>query len=368
MAIPSVVRHVSAPCRSSAPVPGGPDQPIRYVWGVVVATQDSSDFEPRTSATEWDHHRVGNSDVERLEQQTRALRAADHQSGGGSCLNDLLRLVDQVQPMLTALSTEITQEQLHVAVADLHNLAGWVCFDIGRSSLARVHFAQALALAAHAHHNGLTANIFYRLGRICLHHEDPANALRYFQLGLRTTTGAGGECAASILTVNQAWAHAAMGNAVATLTSLQEGQELFAQADSARVPGWESFFTQVDLQAMTGVVHTELARSVAARHAHIAIPALTQAIGDYGNGMARSRTFCFIALATSHLIVGDRAAGVHAALKALAHAENLTSMRVRDRMRPLYLAARRHPAHAEVRELAVRLARKSNHRTTTSDC
>ncbi|TCO45924.1 tetratricopeptide repeat protein [Actinocrispum wychmicini] len=331
-----------------------------------MTTTDSSDFLPRISAEEWAHHRVGRSDVERLEQQTRALRAVDYQSGGGSCLNDLLRLVDRVQPMLTALSTETTQEQLHVAVADLYNLTGWACFDVGRTSRARVHFAQALALAAHARHNGLTANIFYRLGRICLHHKDPAEASQYFQLGLRTTTEAGDERAASILTVNQAWAHAAMGHDVAALRLLQEGQELLARAGSGQVPGWESFFTQADFQAMTGVVHTELARCVAARHAHIAIPALTEAIGGYGNDMARSRTFCFIALAMSHLIVGDRAPGVHAGLKALACAENLTSTRVRDRMRPLHQVARRHSAHAGVRELVVRLAQKTGHTTTTS--
>lgn len=332
-----------------------------------MASPDSSDSEPRTSAGEWAHHRVGRPDVERLEQQTRVLRAVDHQAGGGSCLNDLLRLIDRVQPMLTALSTEIVQEQLRVAVADLYNLAGWACFDVGRSSLARVHFSQALALAAHARHNGLTANIFYRLGRICLHHEDPAEALRYFQLGLRTTTGAGGERAASILTVNQAWAHAAMGNDVAAVRLLQEGQELLAQAGSVQVPGWESFFTQIDLQAMTGVVHTELARGVATRHAHIAIPALTEAIGGYGNDMARSRTFCFIALAMSHLLVGDRAPGIQAGLKALACAENLTSTRVHDRMRLLHQVARRYSAHAGVRELAVRLAQKTADTTTTSN-
>nr|WP_157528979.1 hypothetical protein [Kibdelosporangium sp. MJ126-NF4]CTQ95429.1 Putative regulatory protein [Kibdelosporangium sp. MJ126-NF4] len=321
-------------------------------------TPNSSDFEPRTSAGAWGYRRVGRSDVDRLEQLTRALRATDHQSGGGSCLSDLLSLIDRVQPMLTATSTELTREQVRVAVADLHNLAGWACFDIGRPSRGRAHLTQALALAAHARHTSLTANIFYRLGRICLHHKEPAEALYYFQLGLRTTTGANSERAASILTVNQAWAQATMGNHTAALRLLQEGQELLAKAESTLVPGWESFFNQIDLQAMTGVVHTELARGVAARHAQTAIPALTEAIDGYGDDMARSRAFCYIALATSHLLVGDRAPGVHAGLKALSCAENLTSIRVRDRIHPLHQVARRNSAHTCVRELTVRLAKE----------
>ncbi|MFC0114064.1 tetratricopeptide repeat protein [Kibdelosporangium aridum] len=324
---------------------------------------DSSVFQPRTSSRGWSHHRVGKSDVEWLEQQTRALRAADHQSGGGACLSNLLKLIDRVQPMLGAASTEVAQEQLHVAVADLYNLAGWACFDIGRSSRARAYFAQALALAAYARHNGLTANIFYRLGRICLHHKDPAEALHHFQLGLRATTGDNGERAASILTANQAWAHAAMGNDTAALRLLHESQELLALADPTHVPGWESFFTQIDLQATAGVVHTELARGVAARYAHIAIPALTEAISGYGDDMPRSRTFCFVALATCHLLVGDRAAGVHADLKALSCAENLTSTRIRDRMHPLHQVARRNSTHTCVRELTVLLAKKISQTT-----
>jgi tetratricopeptide (TPR) repeat protein len=326
-----------------------------------MATPDPSDVEPPTSTAEWARHRVGRSDVEWLEHQTSALRMVDRQSGGGSCLDDLLRLIDRVQPMLTTASTAVTQEQLHVALADLYNLAGWVCFDVGRSSRARVYFAQALALAAHARHNSLTANIFYRLGRICLHHRDPAEAMHYFQVGLRTTTGENGERAASILTVNQAWAQAAMGNDAAALRLLQEGQELLARAELAHVPGWESFFTQIDLQAMSGVIHTELARGVAARYAYIAIPSLTEAIDGYGDDMARSRAFCLIALATSHLLVGDRAPGIRAGLEALSCVEQLASARVHDRMRPLHQIARRSSANAGVRDLTVRLAQQIAH-------
>ncbi|MFC0107742.1 hypothetical protein [Kibdelosporangium aridum] len=328
-----------------------------------MATPDSSAYEASTSTGARDHYRVGKSDVQWLEQQTRTLRATDHQSGGGVCVSSLLRLIDQVQPMLSATSTDLVEEQLRVAVADLYNLAGWACFDIGRASRARVYFAQALALAAHARHNGLTANVFYRLGRICLHHKDPAEALHYFQLGLRTTIGDNDQRAASILTVNQAWAHAAMGTDTAALRQLQERQELLARAESNQVPGWESFFTQIDLRATSGVVHTELARGVAARYAHIAIPALTEAIGGYGDDMARSRAFCFIALATSHLLVGDHAPGVHAGLQALSCAENLTSVRVRDRMHPLHQVARRNSAHTCVRELTVLLAKKISQTT-----
>jgi hypothetical protein len=83
---------------------------------------------------------------------------------------------------------------------------------------------------------------------------------------------------------------------------------------------------------------------------------LTEATDSYGNDQARSRTFSMIQLAMSHLIHGDVDRGVDIGFRALASAENLTSVRVRDRMRPLKTDAERHDNHSGAQELAARIA------------
>jgi hypothetical protein len=87
---------------------------------------------------------------------------------------------------------------------------------------------------------------------------------------------------------------------------------------------------------MIGTVHTELGDT------RQAIPALMSAIERFGPAMARSRTFCLIALALCHFLDGDLDQGQAVGIEAVGAAEGLRSERVWDRMRPLVQAAASH--------------------------
>jgi len=299
---------------------------------------------------------IGLADVERLEADTHALRMLDYRQGGGDCLAAVRARIGDGRLMLDASAAEYVQRRLHVAMSDLHNLAGWVCFDIGQTGSARVHFAQALVLAGRGRHNGLVANISYRLGRVCLHHERLDEALEYFELGLLTAAGPGDEIAAGILSTNSAWTHARRGDADQALSELDRGRSHFEAADHTDVPTWARFFTETDLSAMTGAIHTDLALTVNPNHTRNAIPLLTEAVDGYGDDMARSRTFSLILLSINHLIDRELDHGVAIGFRALASAEQLASARVRDRIRPLGIHAKHHYSHAGARELAARIA------------
>lgn len=298
---------------------------------------------------------LGVSDVEMIEKRTRSLRSMDHRLGGGSCLDGALTLVHRMR-RLPGKPIGDGRERLHVAVADLHNLVGWVSFDVGLALQAHRYFSQALALAGRGGDDRLIADIFYRLGRMQLHQDNPVEALDYFQAGMHATDAAGHELAASILSMNQAWAHAVMGAEDQACDLIDRSRAQFATAPESDRPSWSSFFTRTDMLAMTGTVHSELAHRVDPEHARIAIPMLTEAVDDYGDDMARSRTFSLILLAMSHLVDGNVDHGVDVGFRALAAAENLTSVRVRDRMRPLKADAERHDTHSGARELAARIA------------
>jgi hypothetical protein len=299
---------------------------------------------------------IGSSDVERLEADTRALRVLDHRHGGDACLGAVHSRIGDGRLMLDASAAEGVQRRLHVAMGDLHNLAGWVCFDVGLVGGARVHFARALVLAGRGRHNGLIADVSYRLGHMCLHHGARDEALDYFELGLLAAAGPGDEIAASILSINSAWAHARRGDGVRAVADLRRGRDLFAAADRTDVPSWAAFFTENDLSAMIGAVHTDLAQTVNHSHTRVAVPLLTGAIDGYGDGMARSRAFSLILLSINHLLDRNLDHGVALGFRALASAQSLASARIRDRMRPLGEQAGLHRSHAGSRELAARIA------------
>lgn len=300
--------------------------------------------------------RISLSDVERLEAETDALRLMDYRLGGDACRGAVRTRIEDGRLMLDASAAEYVQRRLHVALGDLYNLAGWVCFDVGLAGSARVHFAQALTLAGWGRSNSLVANICYRLGRVCLHHGSLDEALDYFELGLLATAGPDGEIAASILSVNSAWTRARKGDGAQALAELDRGRSHFAAADHTAAPSWARFFTETDLSAVTGAIHTDLALTTNPHHTRNAIPLLTEAVGDYGDDMARSRAFSLILLSINHLLDRDLDQGVAVGLRALASAEQLASARVRDRIRPLGEHAEQHRSHAGARELATRIA------------
>lgn len=298
---------------------------------------------------------IGHADVTRLEQDTRALREQDYRHGGEPCLDRVRLRIRENLPMLAEPASEEVRRRLHVAVADLRNLAGWVCFDAGLVSHAQNHFAHALALAGIARDDGLIANLCYRLGRVYLHHGHVDEASRYFDLGQLAASRSGDRLAASILTVNSAWAYAKKGAEHDALTLLDRGHEQFGAADGATVAGWAKFFTDGDLSALAGAVHTDLAVTVGRHHSRTAIPLLTTAINGYGEDMVRSRIFSLIHLSTSQVIEGEVEVGVGTGLRALVSAGAIGSARVRDRLRPLALQVRRLTAHAGALDLAERI-------------
>ena len=283
---------------------------------------DPAYFPPPHSA------RIGMSDVEQLESQTHSLRSVDYQYGGGACRDAVVVRIYWAQQLLVAEATDAVRARLLSAVADLHNLAGWTSFDSGQVGAAYHHFDRALDFARHD--EDLTTNIVYRRGRVHLHHGAPGDALAYFQRGARAPL------AASIMHSNEAWAYARQGRTAEALRAMGKAQDAFACADLSHVPDWARFHDETDLTAMIGTIYAELGDT---RHA---IPALTSAIERFGPGMARSWTFCLIALASCHFLDGDDDQGQAVGMQALSSAEGLRSERVWDRMRPMLQVAASH--------------------------
>ncbi|MGQ0717478.1 MAG: tetratricopeptide repeat protein [Pseudonocardiales bacterium] len=296
------------------------------------------------------------TDVARIEDANRAFRALDYQYGGGACHDAVLGYLPSGLRMLGTYATSPITDRLCVAVADLHNLAGWTSFDTGRVRVAHTHFGDALELAKEGHNDALVANIRYRMGRVHLHHNAPDKALTELQLGQVAAQAAGSPLAVAILCANQAWAYAKMGLDDEALALLGRSMNAFARADLAEAPGWAEFFTETDMSAMAGTVYTELALTVSPTYTRSAIPALSTAINGYGQDMTRSRSFNLIMLATNHLLENDIDHAATAGAKAVAVAERVKTARTKDRLRPLKREADKRRNNAAACALSERIA------------
>ncbi len=309
--------------------------------------------------------RVGNRDVEALKTQTKALRAVDYQCGGGMCRDAVVVRIHRGHRMLAMSISEPVRARLFSALADLHNLAAWTCFDSGHAGAAQHHLDVALELATAAEDADLTANIHYRRGRIHLHYGATDEALTQFELGRLAARRAGSKLAASILSANQGWAYAKKGDVNLAVGLMDRAGEEFAEKDEGEPPDWARFFTEIDVSAMAGSVHTDLALHKGGRHIGLAISALADAVRGYGPEMARSRSLCLAMLATDHVLDGDGDQALAVGVQAIEGAETLESVRTKDRLRPLVQEAAKHPDDPDCRTLSEAVASFVTGRTRT---
>jgi hypothetical protein len=142
-----------------------------------------------------------------------------------------------------------------------------------------------------------------------------------------------------------------MGDDVQAKKLLGRSRDELARANLNEAPDWARFYNDTDMYAMIGTVHHELS-AFDARHAAIAIPALSQALARYDDSMARSEALTLTMLATSHLRQGDVENGVLVGRKALMLASGVKSKRVTDRLQPLQIEAARRSTSADSRELS----------------
>ncbi|HUQ59194.1 tetratricopeptide repeat protein [Lentzea sp.] len=286
---------------------------------------------------------------------TSALRALDYEYGGGACRDACLALLDWANPLLDAGSSGQVVHRLQVAIADLHNLAGWVSFDMGLLESAHRHFGRAMDLARASGNSALEANIHYRMGRVHLHYELPEDALASFRRGLPIAQASGSTLAVSILHANEAWALAKMGAERQALRQFARAQDEFDRAETEDAPPWARFFDLADLVSIGGMVHTELARTCDVKYARTAIPLLTRAISSGGEDASRSQSFRLAALAVNYLVQNEPECAREVGERAIAVSGPIRSARTRDRMRPLKQEADKLRGNEAAAELSSRL-------------
>ncbi|WP_439664175.1 hypothetical protein ACSHWB_23640 [Lentzea sp. HUAS TT2] len=292
-----------------------------------------------------------------VETLTSALRALDREYGGGACRDACVALLGWANPLLGGGSDGQVLHRLQVAIADLHNLAGWASFDMGLLESAHLHFGRAMGLARASGNSALEANIHYRMGRVHLHYELAEDALASFQHGLPIAQASGSTLAVSILHANEAWALAKMGAERQALRQFARAEDEFGRAAGEDAPPWAQFFDLADLVSIGGMVHTELARTCDVKYARSAIPLLTRAISAGGEDASRSQSFRLAALAMNYLVQNETERAREVGEQAIALSGPIRSARTRDRMRPLKQEAERLRGNEAADDLASRLGK-----------
>jgi hypothetical protein len=282
------------------------------------------------------------------------------------CRDAVVAHVRWAQRLLTAEQTDAVRARLHLAVADLHGLAGWTSFDAGLCFVARRHLARAVEQARRAAAPGLVAALS-DVADLHAHRGLLADAAKFVQLGQISAREAGDGLTLAVLCCTEAVVHARLGEEDNALTAVRRAQDAFLRADTSSVPGWVGWFGLADLQAWEGFTHHALAQALP-RHVEPAVEALRRSLGARGPDRSRTRAFELAALATVLLHAGEVDDGVAAGVAAVDLAGTVHSARVRHRLEPLLAEARSREGHDDhARELATRIVQLRPAQPTARD-
>lgn len=297
---------------------------------------------------------VGLGDVTRLDSVIAQLRAADYELGGGAVREAALSQLGWAQQLLTAQVAENASRALHIAVANLHYLAGWTSFDVGMVSSARRHMSRALEHARFVDEPSLVAKLLYALGRVHLHHGWHGQAIRLFQVGLVQAQQSEYGRAAALLHANLAWAQAASGDARQALAGIERAREEFTRSEEQEVPHWLRFCDSAELLALRGMTLAVLPELTNEQRSQ-AIERFSLSNSMRELSMTRSRTFELTALSWLLLDEGAIEAAVETGNRAVDLAEGVRSQRVVDRFGPLRAGLAQRLSRSDVRDLAERI-------------
>jgi tetratricopeptide (TPR) repeat protein len=296
-------------------------------------------------------------DVERLESITTELRALDNQYGGGACRDAVVAQAQSAQQLLRATIAEDVGSRIYTALADLHLLAGWTSFDVGLYAPARRHFARALEQARYAEEPSLVAKVLYCMGRLHLHQGLTVEALRLFQLGQIAAQESGCALAVALVTANEAWAYALLGDTPQALAAVGRARAEFAKGDPWHdPPRWIRFFDSADLQALIATTYAFLPDPTPKQRT-CAIEGFYVSTALRELDMTRSRAFELTNLAYCLFEDGQIDEAAKIGKEALDLVEQVRSSRLIDALAPLRASAERHAGRPEVHDLIERIDR-----------
>lgn len=272
--------------------------------------------------------------VDRLPAMITELRTMDDVAGGG---DSVLSLAQQefswVAGLLDRASyDERTGRALHVALAELGQLAGWIAYDAGQHGMAQRYYIAALHAAHSADDRPLGAHILASMAHQAARREHPAEAVTLIETALAGSRGRQTPRLLAELYSRQAYALAILGDVSACTTAVSQARAQVEQLTTEKDPPWLYWMSPASVTASAGNCLLQLGQP------HRASVMLEEGIALFDESLVRDRQIYLTHLTDALARPGrqrdlDAAAG--RGMAAIDLAETLDSARSAARIRGL---------------------------------
>jgi transcriptional regulator with XRE-family HTH domain len=281
--------------------------------------------------------RVTMADVDGLRSLTGHLRSLARQYGGQA--DTVGAVAERSMRLMAAGSTEHVKRELASALADLHTMAGWCCFDSNAPDAARGYFTRALELAAEAGDAYHAADAIYHAA-MAMQDDDPNGSLKLLQLAQCRLTGSDSSHPRTATLTS--WLNVDSAHSLAMLGHTDQARSALAAARD----GWnpDDRFDRADMDHVTAALHRDLGMLESAERLAAA------SVRTWGEGDRRDGVQAGITLAGIHLQAGERD-GLGMAEGVIRDVAALRSARARRHLLPLADTLESRPG-SDARELA----------------
>jgi transcriptional regulator with XRE-family HTH domain len=286
--------------------------------------------------------RVSVALVDQLSAMITTLRAMDDTAGGGTVLALAQQAFGCVAGLLDQASyDERTGRRLHIALAELGQLAGFVADDAGQPGLGQRYHVAALRAAHSADDRPLGAHILGCMGgHQAARHGRPAEAVTLFETAVVGIRGCETPRLLAELYIRKAYALATLQDGSACVAAVARARTQVEQFEPDSDPRWLYWVTPAEITAGAGVCLLQLGQP------DRATALLDGGIAMFDESFARDRQIYLTHLADALTRPGkQRDAAADRGLAAVHLAESLTSTRGIDCLRDLY---RQMQPHASV--------------------
>jgi transcriptional regulator with XRE-family HTH domain len=309
--------------------------------------------------------RIGVSDIDAIEDASATFMSQDFARGSGWSRDAAVAQLRSVLPLLGAPLSPELRPRLHVAIAELALMAGYMSFEVRQHESARRLWTIGLDVARRADDargSDLAVYLLYDLTLQAVHLGDPEEALRLAQLGHAAAVGPHPVSAATMccLVNAQARAHAIRGDAAACARALGRAREHCDGLDPAATPRWVGHVSEAGMSGYQGTANYTLA--VAKHDSHAAsraVQLLRDGVDHFGPAYARLRALYLPDLSGSHALSGDVSTAVEMGHQAIEAVSAVSSPRVHDRLRMLHTTLEPMRTSSGVSELRQRLVATS---------
>ncbi|GAB2913010.1 helix-turn-helix domain-containing protein [Streptomyces mayteni] len=308
-----------------------------------------------TSGTDRRIGRLGEREVEHLEQTAEVFRRWDHQFGGGLRRKAVVGQLSEVASALEEHQTPDIERRLYRVMAHLAGTTATMAWDSGLQQTAQDYYRLALRAAHAGGDNAFGANVLAGMARQMLCRDRPQDALELVRLAQDGARGSAGPRVRAMLHTREAWALAAMGRPTAFQRATMRAAEVLAAAGSVEEPYWISYFDQAELAGVTGGRLLDMARKDPRTHAEAAAEEIQGALTTRGPEAGRSHALDRIGLAECSWLLGDTTSAVERTHRAVDAASRTQSSRVRGQLGALYPYTVGQSASRRVTEVRDRL-------------